>query len=103
MPAEIEVEVVYATPERQRLLVVRVAQGSTVDQAIHSSGILEQFPEIDLAVNKVGVFGRICPLSRVLEAGERVEIYRPLIADPKEVRRRLAAEGRSIGAKSRKS
>lgn len=95
----IPVEVAYALPDRQALLPIRVAEGSTAAEAVGQSGILEMFPEIDLAVNRLGIFGRLCPAERVLEAGDRVEIYRPLVADPKEVRRRLAAEGRSMGRK----
>lgn len=95
----IPVEVAYALPERQVLIPLIVPRHATIEEVIRQSGVLEQFPEIDLAVNKVGVFGRLCPLNREMEAGDRAEIYRPLIADPKEVRRRLAAEGRSIGKK----
>lgn len=95
----IRVEVAYALPERQEIVALDVPAGTSVEEAIHRSGILEEFPEIDLAENKIGVFGRLYPLTRVLEAGDRVEIYRPLKADPKEVRRRLAAEGRTMGKK----
>ena len=93
----IPVEVAFACPGRQALIALMVPAGSTLEIAIRQSGILEQVPEIDLAVSKVGVFGRLYPLEHVLEAGDRVEIYRPLVADPKEVRRRLAAEGRTMG------
>lgn len=93
----IPVEVAYALPERQALLPLMVPEGMTARGAIELSGVLELFPEIDLQVSKVGIFGRLCPLERQLAPGDRIEIYRPLIADPKEVRRRLAAEGRSIG------
>lgn len=95
----IAVEVAFALPDRQALVSLRVRAGSTANEAIRLSGLLEQFPDIDLAVNKVGIFGRLCPLDQVLEEGDRVEIYRPLLADPKAVRRRLAAEGRSMGRK----
>ena len=102
--SSIPVEVAYALPDRQALLPLLVPKGATVREAIEHSGILELFPEIDLGENRVGIFGRLCTADRVLEAGDRVEIYRPLLADPKEVRRRLAAEGRSIGqGKERKS
>lgn len=97
----ISVEIVYALPARQELLRLEVPAGETVAGAVQRSGLLERYPEIDLAVNKLGIFGRLCTPERVLEEGERVEIYRPLIADPKEVRRRLAAEGRTMGKKSR--
>jgi len=87
---EIKVEVVYALPEKQYLLNVRLAQGSTVEQAIAASGILELRTDIDLAKNKVGVFSRPVKLTDTVNDGDRVEIYRPLIADPKELRRQRA-------------
>lgn len=88
------VEVVYATPGKQKLLTAKVPAGSTVEAAIQQSGILNEFPEIDLATNKVGIFAKACKLDTVLREKDRVEIYRPLIADPKEVRRQRAAEGK---------
>lgn len=88
------VEVVYATEIRQKLLSVKVPVGSTVEEAIRRSGLLTEFPEIDLAINKVGIFSKACKLDTVLREKDRVEIYRPLIADPKEVRRQRAAEGK---------
>lgn len=97
MGERIAVEVVFARPDRQPVLLVELAAGSTVEQAIRGSGILERFPEIDLDRNRVGVFGKLTRLDRVLKAGDRVEIYRPLIGDPKEIRRRLAAEGKTMG------
>lgn len=90
MSPEIKVEVVYALPEKQYLLKVRLAQGSTVEQAIAASGILELRTDIDLAKNKVGIFSRPVKLSDAVNDGDRVEIYRPLIADPKELRRQRA-------------
>ncbi|OAT22861.1 uncharacterized UPF0125 family protein [Buttiauxella gaviniae ATCC 51604] len=90
MSPEIKVEVVYALPEKQYLLKVRLAQGSTVEQAIAASGILELRTDIDLAKNKVGVFSRPVKLIDTVNDGDRVEIYRPLIADPKEIRRQRA-------------
>ncbi|TDX17566.1 hypothetical protein EDF88_1852 [Buttiauxella sp. BIGb0552] len=90
MSPEIKVEVVYALPEKQYLLKVRLAQGSTVEQAITASGILELRTDIDLAKNKVGVFSRPVKLTDTVNDGDRVEIYRPLIADPKELRRQRA-------------
>jgi putative ubiquitin-RnfH superfamily antitoxin RatB of RatAB toxin-antitoxin module len=87
---EIKVEVVYALPEKQYLLKVRLAQGSTVEQAIAASGILELRTDIDLAKNKVGIFSRQVKLTDAVNDGDRVEIYRPLIADPKELRRQRA-------------
>ncbi|MFO7543354.1 MAG: RnfH family protein [Thiobacillus sp.] len=92
--AEIHVEVVYALPGQQPLLQVRLAEGATVDEAIRASGILEAFPEIDLATNKVGIFSKLVKLGESVRDKDRVEIYRPLIADPKEVRRKRAEEGK---------
>ena len=95
----IEVEVVFAEPERQELIQVRLPQGGTVQDAITVSGIQNQFPDVDLSQNKVGIFGKKTQRDRVLENGDRVEIYRPLKADPKEVRRALAALGKTMGKK----
>jgi putative ubiquitin-RnfH superfamily antitoxin RatB of RatAB toxin-antitoxin module len=99
-PSGIEVEVAYATPERQVIFRIEVPEGSTIEEAILSSNILREFPEIDLAKARVGVFGRLDKLSAPLRAGDRVEIYRPLIADPKEVRRRRAAHDKKTGTPS---
>ncbi|WP_409310426.1 RnfH family protein [Pectobacterium sp. B1J-3] len=85
-----QVEVVYALPERQYLRTVKLEAGSTVEQAIVASGLLELRRDIDLQVNKVGVFSRTVKLTDVINDGDRVEIYRPLIADPKELRRQRA-------------
>jgi len=90
----IKVEVLYALAHEQTLLVVEVPQGTTLADAVKSSGILEKYPEIDLSNNKVGIFGKLGKLDTVLREKDRVEIYRPLIADPKEVRKRLAEEGK---------
>jgi len=89
--AVLKVEVVYATPSRQARYPLRVAPGATIDDAIRASGVLADFPEIDLARNRVGVFGRFARPGQPLRNGDRVEIYRPLTADPKEARRRRAA------------
>ncbi|GBU13765.1 UPF0125 protein [Enterobacterales bacterium] len=89
--SEICVEVVYALPERQYLRTVKLESRSTVEQAILASGLLELRPDIDLKSNKVGIYSRPVKLSDLLEDGDRIEIYRPLIADPKELRR-LRAE-----------
>lgn len=94
---DISVEVVYALPEKQYQLYVKVEQGSTVAQAIQQSGILELRREIDLSSNKVGIYSRAVKLSDVVDEGDRIEIYRPLIADPKELRRQRAE--RSASAK----
>jgi len=90
----IKVEVLYALPHEQPLLNVEVARGTTLADAVKISGMLEKYPEIDLASNKVGIFGKLSKLDVVLRDKDRVEIYRPLIADPKEVRRKRAEEGK---------
>lgn len=87
---EIRVEVVYALPERQYLRSITLEEGSSVEQAIMASGILEQRTEIDLTINKVGIYSRPVKLADKVSEGDRVEIYRPLIADPKELRRQRA-------------
>ncbi|UEG75322.1 RnfH family protein [Pantoea agglomerans] len=87
---EISVEVVYALPEKQYQLYVKVEQGSTVGQAIEKSGLLELRREIDLTSNKVGIYSRPVKLGDEVNEGDRIEIYRPLIADPKELRRQRA-------------
>lgn len=84
------VTVSYATPTSEILREVRVAAGTTVGQAIEESGILAAIPEIDLAVHPVGIFGKKKPLDTVLREHDRIEIYRPLVADPKDSRRRRA-------------
>lgn len=86
------VEVAYAKPDTQVILSLDVAEGASVEAAIRQSGILERFPEIDLDHNKVGIFSKQCKLDQPLRAGDRIEIYRPLIADPKESRRHRAAK-----------
>jgi putative ubiquitin-RnfH superfamily antitoxin RatB of RatAB toxin-antitoxin module len=90
----IRVEVVYALPAQQVLQPVRLATGATVEAAIRASGVLERFPDIDLARNKVGIFSKLVKLDEIVRDRDRVEIYRPLIADPKEVRRKRAEEGK---------
>jgi putative ubiquitin-RnfH superfamily antitoxin RatB of RatAB toxin-antitoxin module len=91
---EMIVEVAYALPTQQVILPVKVPVGTNAEAAIQASGVLAKFPEIDLAVNKIGVFGKLSKLDAELRHLDRVEIYRPLIADPKEVRRQRAAEGK---------
>ncbi|WP_343463618.1 RnfH family protein [Pantoea sp.] len=88
--AKVHVEVVYALPEKQYLHPVTLEEGATVQQAIEASGVLSLRKEIDLAENKVGIFSRPVKLGDVVQEGDRVEIYRPLIADPKELRRQRA-------------
>lgn len=93
----IEVEVAYARPERQLILKLEVPEGTSAIEALRLSGIEEEFPEIDLANNRLGVFGKLCKPERVLNPGDRVEVYRPLLADPRAARRELAAAGKSMG------
>lgn len=83
----IGVEVAYATPERQVIIATTLPAGSTAEQAIQASGILQQFAEIDLSMQKIGIFGSVCKLDQTLADGDRVEIYRPLMQDPMEARR----------------
>jgi hypothetical protein len=90
------VEVAYAKPEEQVIIPVVAQAGMTVAAAIEASGILKKFPEIDLSVNKVGIFGKLVKSDTVLRDKDRVEIYRKLIADPKEVRRQRADEGKAM-------
>lgn len=90
------VEVAYARPDRQLIVPLQVMPGTTAEQAIRQSGILEVFPEIDLETSKIGVFAKLSKKDTELKAGDRVEIYRPLIADPKEVRRKREAEGKRM-------
>jgi putative ubiquitin-RnfH superfamily antitoxin RatB of RatAB toxin-antitoxin module len=86
----LSVEIAYALPETQLLIELEVVAGTTAGEAIENSGILQRFPQIDLSRQKIGIFGKVVEPDRVLSSGDRVEIYRPLIADPKDARRRRA-------------
>lgn len=86
----ITVEVAYALPNEQVILSLEVPDKTSVEQAVKRSGILERYPQINLASDKVGIFGKICKLDTTLNAKDRIEIYRPLITDPKESRRQKA-------------
>ncbi|MCM8596126.1 RnfH family protein [Accumulibacter sp.] len=90
----LSIEVVYALPTKQPLVSLKLPQGSTVRQAIEASGLLQKYPEIDLAKNRLGVYAKLTKPDATLRDLDRVEIYRPLIADPKEVRRQRAAAGK---------
>ena len=90
----LNIEVCYALPEKQLLINVKLPEGSTLQQALDASGVLVKHPEIDLKKNKFGVFAKLSKLDSILRDKDRVEIYRPLIADPKEVRKQRAAEGK---------
>ncbi len=94
MAEMINVEVCYALAEKQALVSVKLPQGATLQQALEASGLLVKHPEIDLKKNKFGVFAKLSKPDSVLRDRDRVEIYRPLIADPKEVRKQRAAEGK---------
>ncbi|HEX4502131.1 MAG TPA: RnfH family protein [Scandinavium sp.] len=90
MSAKITVEVVYALPEKQYLQKVSLDEGATVEQAVVASGLMRLRPEISLSSNKVGIWSRAVKLKDEVHDGDRVEIYRPLIADPKALRRQRA-------------
>lgn len=87
----ITVEVVCALPGRQEIKAVQLAANASVREAVSASRLPELFPDIDLDSAKVGIFGRVVSMNATLRDGDRVEIYRPLVSDPKETRRRRAA------------
>ncbi|TEA61487.1 MULTISPECIES: RnfH family protein [unclassified Pseudomonas] len=98
----IEIEVVYAAVDRQVLRVTSVAEGTTVRAALMASGIDAEFPELDLKSCPLGIFGKVIadPDTRQVQEGDRIEIYRPLLADPKEVRRLRAAKAAEAKARN---
>jgi putative ubiquitin-RnfH superfamily antitoxin RatB of RatAB toxin-antitoxin module len=91
---QLQIEVVYALPMNQTVLILKVNVGSSVEEVIRESGILARHPEINLATNKVGLFGHTVALTTKLDRVSRIEIYRPLIADPKEIRRQRAEKAK---------
>lgn len=95
--AGIKVEVAYALPTQQSIIELAVQEGTTVNDAIKLSKITELYPDIDLTVNKVGIWSRTVKLNDKLKDGDRIEIYRKLIADPKEVRKRRAEKAKEEG------
>ena len=97
----LDVEVCYALPDKQQIIALQLPQNATVFEAAVQSGIVAQFPEVELESAKMGVFGKVVakPKEQVLSNGDRVEIYRPLIADPKEVRKERAARIKAEKAK----
>ena len=97
----ISVEVAYATPGRQVVIPVDVPPGTTAVEAIERSGICQQFPDIDPISARIGIFGHVVQWDQELQEQDRVEIYRPLLVDPKEVRRKLALEGKTMGRQSK--
>ena len=95
MAATINVEVTYALPQRQELVSVRLQEGACVRDAVEASGLLQKYPEIDInGANKLGIYAKLAKPDAVLRDRDRVEIYRPLIADPKAVRKKRADEGK---------
>ena len=90
------VEVAYALPDKQSVISLEVEEGITLKEAIQASGILETYDQIDLTRDKVGIFSKFAKLDTVLRERDRVEIYRPLIADPKKVRKERAAKGKAM-------
>ena len=86
----IRVEVVFATPQKQELVTVELEEGSRLCDAIDKSGLAQKFDHFEVDPRRVGIFGKKVGLDQVLRDGDRVEIYRPLLADPKEVRRQRA-------------
>ncbi|WP_413113953.1 RnfH family protein [Thaumasiovibrio sp. DFM-14] len=90
----IHVEVVYALPDVQRVIKVAAKPDSSVEQIIRQSGILVMYPEIDLAKNKIGIYSRNVKLDATVREGDRIEVYRPLIADPREIRRQRAEKAK---------
>ncbi|MHC8404264.1 MULTISPECIES: RnfH family protein [unclassified Pseudomonas] len=100
--ATVEVEVVYAAVERQALLTVAVPAGTAVRAAVAMSGIGDAFPELDLSNCPVGIFGKVITDAdtRIVQSGDRIEIYRPLLADPKEIRRLRAAKAAEAKARN---
>lgn len=92
----ITIEVVYPLPKEQILWRVEMPHGASVRDGIQASGVLERYPELDLEQLTVGIFGKATTLDTPLRAQDRIEIYRPLLADPKEVRKRRAAEGKQM-------
>ncbi|WP_333608132.1 RnfH family protein [Arsukibacterium sp.] len=97
MAEQITIEVVYALPAKQSLLTIAVAPDATVQQAIEQSGILQLYPEINLEEQKVGIWSRPVKLTEQVKATDRIEIYRSLIADPKDLRRRRAEKAKEEG------
>ncbi len=91
------VEIIYATLKEQNILKLEVEENSTIDDVIHQSSILELYPEIDLSINKVGVFNQVKKLDYIVQNFDRIEIYRALLADPKEVRRNRAVRQKEQG------
>ncbi|MCF2858280.1 RnfH family protein [Pseudoalteromonas sp. SMS1] len=93
----IKVDVVFALPDKATSLTVDVAEGTSAEQVVLQSGIMERCPEIDPTNLSLGIWNRTVKLHQVVKEGDRVEVYRPLIADPKEARRRRADRAKEEG------
>ncbi|MGL6170506.1 MAG: RnfH family protein [Vibrio sp.] len=96
----LQVEVVYALPHEQHVVKLDVEPSATVEDIIQHSGVLLKYPEIDLAVNKVGIFSRNVKLDAQVRDKDRIEIYRPLLADPKEIRRKRAEQAKQAAGQT---
>ena len=95
--ADINIEVVFALPDKQRLRSVVIKPGTTAREAIAASGLESEFGNADLKSAPIGIWGREVPPNEILKNGDRIEIYRPLELDPREARRRLALSGKTMG------
>ena len=100
---KIRVEVVYPLPNEQRVFSIEIPQGTTAEEAIRISGVLDYYPEIDLSKNKIGIYSQLVSLDTVLEDQQRIEIYRPLMADPKELRKQRAQQAKDEGRANKKT
>ncbi|GAA4357615.1 RnfH family protein [Kangiella marina] len=100
---KIDVEVCYALPEEQTLLSLQVMPEATIESIIVQSGILELYPDVDLAQTKVGVFSKLAKLTDTVHDGDRIEIYRPLLIDPKEVRKERALKAKQEAEQANKN
>jgi putative ubiquitin-RnfH superfamily antitoxin RatB of RatAB toxin-antitoxin module len=92
-----QIEVAYALPTKQSLVDVAIKEGATVEEVIQASNLLNEYPDIDLSSTKVGIWSRVVKLRDTVKDGDRIEIYRPLIADPKEIRKRRAEKAKEEG------
>ena len=97
--SDIDIEVAYATPEKQVIVSLTVPEGTALIDAALESGITNEFEGLDLSASQMGIFGKVVPEDYVLRAGDRIEIYRPLVADPKEVRKERAAKAKESRGK----
>ena len=98
MAEMLNVEVCYAMSNKQEVVRIALPTGATLQQGLEASGLLGKYPEIDVKKNKFGIWNKLSKLDALLRDRDRIEIYRPLIADPKEVRRKRAEEGRAMPA-----